>query len=570
MSVRVVGRYRIFEEFAAGGMASIHFGRLGGEGGFTRLVAIKRLHPQFTRDAEFVRMFMDEARVAGRIQHPNVAGVVDVVRADAELFLVMDYVHGESLSRMLKLVREAKTTVPPAIAARLAVDMLQGLHAAHEATGEFGAPLEIVHRDVSPQNLLVGIDGIARVVDFGVAKAQGRMQETVDGSMKGKLAYFSPEQLQHAVDRRTDVFAASIVLWETLLAKRLFSADTQWEIAQAVLTREIVDPSKEDAAIPAELGAVVMKGLSRDVEARYQTAREMAVALEASMPIASHSTVADWVRGLAGALLDERRERIARSEELESDLVPPRSVGRRAPAEASSEEHPTSIERTPAPTEPDASEGKTARRAKSEMPPPATARPRARASTLLIVLATAGITLGIAGLAFAYAIWSRDRAEPAPTMSRADSAAPRERPEADARPTTSATSTASAEPSGAGTPEPTTSSAASATARAPAAAKGPRPLTELEKNCRASEGGIVCDNQCFPMKSRQHCGKCGNDCGPHEICDGTKCVTPKCVNPEINCPYVGCVNVFSFNSSHCGGCGRVCFGPCVNGQCQRK
>ena len=166
--------YAMYGAIAAGGMATVHLGRLLGPSGFARRVAIKRLHPQFAADEEIASMFAEEARLSARIAHANVVAMLDVVSADKELLLVMDYVHGETLSRLLSHARKDGVPVPVPIVVTVLADVLHGLHAAHEATGEDGAPLRLVHRDVSPQNILVGTDGVARVVDFGIAKAVGQ------------------------------------------------------------------------------------------------------------------------------------------------------------------------------------------------------------------------------------------------------------------------------------------------------------------------------------------------------------------------------------------------------------
>src|ERR1041385_2717351 len=192
---RLIGRYALFGEIASGGMATVHFGRLVGPVGFSRTVAIKRLHPQYAKDPEFVSMFLDEARLAARIQHPNVVTTLDVVALPNEVFLVMEYVQGESLSRLVKNTTKAGERMPWGHIVSVMAGMLHGLHAAHEAKSERREPLNIVHRDVSPQNVLVGTDGVARVLDFGVAKAAMRVGSTRDNQMKGKLSYMSPEQL---------------------------------------------------------------------------------------------------------------------------------------------------------------------------------------------------------------------------------------------------------------------------------------------------------------------------------------------------------------------------------------
>src|SRR5580704_13437939 len=195
------GRYTIYGKIASGGMASVCFGRLLGGEGFARTVAIKRLHPHLAEDPEFRATLIDEARMAARIHHPNVVPTLDVVTADGELMLVMEYVRGESLARLLKIERARSRRVPLHIVSAIGSGSLNGLHAAHEATSDSGEPLGIVHRDVSPQNLLVGVDGLARVIDFGVAKAAGRLQTTSDGAIKGKVAYMAPEQLAAGDER---------------------------------------------------------------------------------------------------------------------------------------------------------------------------------------------------------------------------------------------------------------------------------------------------------------------------------------------------------------------------------
>ena len=223
----VIGRYAIHDEIAAGGMASVFLGRMRGERGFCRTVAIKRLHPQLARDPDFVSMFLDEARLAARIQHRNVVAPLDVVTVDdRELLLVMEYIHGEALSRLIGSCRRSGTRIPAAIAVGVVTGVLHGLHAAHEAKSETGRPLDIVHRDVSPQNIMVGVDGVARVLDFGIAKASLRADITQAGVAKGKLSYMSPEQIRcEPLDRRSDVFAAAVVLWEMLALMRLFQGD---------------------------------------------------------------------------------------------------------------------------------------------------------------------------------------------------------------------------------------------------------------------------------------------------------------------------------------------------------
>ncbi len=293
----------------------MHFGRLSGPAGFSRTVAIKRLHPNLAKDPEFVAMFLDEARLAARIRHPNVVPTLDVVATEGEIFLVMDYVQGESLGKLrLAMHATGKSTDPRIVAAAMS-GVLHGLHAAHEAKSEQGQSLNIVHRDVSPQNVLVGVDGVARVFDFGVAKAIGRVQTTREGQIKGKIAYMPPEQLEGAgVTRQVDVYAAAVVTWETLTGQRLFSGDHEGALVTSILTNSVKPPSKVAPHVPPAFDRVVMRGLERDPARRYATAREMALDLERCVGIASPSQVGEWVESLARDELAKRAAHMARIE----------------------------------------------------------------------------------------------------------------------------------------------------------------------------------------------------------------------------------------------------------------
>jgi len=319
-SPRNLGRYRLYGELAAGGMATVHFGRQVGSGGFSKLVAIKRLHPQFGKVEEFVEMFLAEARLASRIRHPNVVQPLDVLRVDDEVFLVMEYVEGDSLSRLMKATIARQEKVPLGVAVAIASGVLRGLHAAHEAKSDKGEPLGIVHRDVSPQNILVGVDGTPRVIDFGIAKAADSVQITREGELKGKLAYIAPEILSgQRGTRRADIYAAAIVLWEVITAQRLFDADYQSAVLANILHRPVDPPSDFVPGLPPELDRVVMKGLARDPSDRFATAREMAVALEEAAPAASAATVGEWVEVIASISLANRGRRVAQIEALPTD-----------------------------------------------------------------------------------------------------------------------------------------------------------------------------------------------------------------------------------------------------------
>lgn len=311
---RRVGRYLLCDPIGSGGMATIHLARLLGPQGFSRTVAIKQLHPQFAQNPQFVAMLLDEARLAVRVRHVNVVSPLDIVAAESELFIVMDYVNGESLANLLAA---ADVPPPPTFAAAILVQALLGLHAAHEATREQGDALGLVHRDVSPQNILVGQDGVARMVDFGIAKAVARTQTTDSGMVKGKLGYMAPEQIKlEAVDRRTDLFSAGAVLWEALTGTGLFVSDTLGGSIESILHGDIAAPSRFNPAVTPELDAVVLKALARNRDARFQDAMSMAAALQAATPLASALEVIDWVEKLAGAELERKAALVKRAESI--------------------------------------------------------------------------------------------------------------------------------------------------------------------------------------------------------------------------------------------------------------
>jgi eukaryotic-like serine/threonine-protein kinase len=323
-SPRLLGRYALYDKIASGGMASIHIGRLLGPVGFARTVAIKRMHPHFVEDPDFVSMFVDEARLAARIRHPNVVSTLDVVAMEGELFLVMDFVQGESLARLLSRAKGRGERIPPEMVATIMVGALHGLHAAHEAKDARGEPLGVVHRDVSPDNILVGTDGVARVLDFGVAMAVGRIQTTRDGQIKGKLAYLAPEQLRGEVSRTADVYSAAAVLWEALTGRGLFRGESDGHTLGLVLKGCDVPPSAYVEGLPPALDRVTMRGLSVDPALRFPTARDMARALEEAIALTAASRIGDWVESAAKETLEARSARIAAIEhESNASAHPP-------------------------------------------------------------------------------------------------------------------------------------------------------------------------------------------------------------------------------------------------------
>jgi len=285
----IYGRYETLFRIAAGGMAEVYAARQRGEAGFQKLVALKRMLPHLTDDERFVNMFMDEGRLAANIDSPNVVSTMDLGRADdGSLYLVMELVVGATLSSLLRNAAKDGDSVPIDVAVEMLAQAAQGLHDAHEARTPFGAPLQLVHRDVSPQNILVGVDGRVRITDFGVARAVLRRTKTSTGEFKGKLSYFSPEQCADKdLDRRSDVFSLGVVAWETLTTRRLFHAENPLAVLERVTRMPIPSAHSVRPEVPASVAAVVQTALERDRDERFSTAAEFASALRAAAREAS-------------------------------------------------------------------------------------------------------------------------------------------------------------------------------------------------------------------------------------------------------------------------------------------
>jgi eukaryotic-like serine/threonine-protein kinase len=330
--VGTLGRYTIYDRIGIGGMATVHLGRIGGLAGFSRIVAIKKLHDIVACNAKFVAMLLDEARLAALVRHPNVLPILEIVEGWNTIALVMEYVEGVSLDVLVETLAAREERVPAPMAVAIVVQMLHGLHAAHGAVDAAGNKLEIVHRDVSPENVLVGVDGVARVLDFGVARAAMRLQESDVGEMKGKLAYMSPEQAQStSVDRRSDLFSAGVVLWELLTGVPPFSSESAVATISNVMRKVLQPPSRAGfrASLPAKvlrgLDDVVMRALERDPGSRYQTAEEMALALEDIMPLPKQRDVGKWVSEVGKETLSKRAAIARRIEADTADETRPPS-----------------------------------------------------------------------------------------------------------------------------------------------------------------------------------------------------------------------------------------------------
>ncbi len=274
------GRYTLLKKLAAGGMGQVLLARKG-EGDFEKLVVIKRILPHLVEDEEFFTMFRDEARITMRLDHPNIARINEFGTEGGVHFIELEYVAGADLRRIEKQAAATDTGIPIGVVLRVIADAAAGLDFAHKARDTRGAALNVVHRDVSPQNILVGFDGSVKLIDFGVAKAAGRSQHTATGILKGKFPYMSPEQADGLeLDARSDVFALGIVLWEQLTGRRLFKGDNDLATQRLVRACEVPVPSQVESSVPAGLDPITLKALARKPSDRYPDAAALRMALE--------------------------------------------------------------------------------------------------------------------------------------------------------------------------------------------------------------------------------------------------------------------------------------------------
>ncbi len=276
------GRYALLRKLAEGGMAELFIARQSGLEGFEKLCVVKRILPQLSKDESFVKMFLNEARVAARLNHGNIVQIWDLGKTEDRYFIAMEYVHGEDLREVMRVAEEKRLRPSPGLACRVVADTLAGLHYAHTRASADGKPLGLVHRDVSPQNVLVTYEGGVKLVDFGIAKAtRASAEQTQAGLFKGKFSYMSPEQSKgRPLDARSDVFAVGILLWELLTWQRLFKRANEMATLIAVAEEPIPSPRQVVPEIPPRLERIVMRALERPLGERYQSAQEMRADLE--------------------------------------------------------------------------------------------------------------------------------------------------------------------------------------------------------------------------------------------------------------------------------------------------
>ncbi len=275
-----LGRYQLQKKIAVGGMAELYLAHVTGVGGFEKQVVVKRILPQLAESEELFRMFLDEARIAATLQHPNVVQIYDSCEEDGEYFMAMEYLDGTDLRTLRKVLADQSMPLPWEHALYIIVNIAAGLHYAHEKRDFSGEPLGIVHRDVTPHNIFLTREGGIKLVDFGIAKAQGRMTETAIGTLKGKLTYMSPEQCKgKPIDRRSDIYSLGVILYELTTGRRLYRGKTEYELINEIVDEEVTKPSSF-MEYPSELETIVLRCLQKDREKRYQSARDIQADIE--------------------------------------------------------------------------------------------------------------------------------------------------------------------------------------------------------------------------------------------------------------------------------------------------
>ncbi len=330
-----MGKYLVGARLAAGGTASVYLARLSGPHNFERLVALKIIHEHLSEEQEFVDMFLDEANLASRLSHPNIVHVYELAQEEGTLFMAMEYLHGQPLSQLYKRANERGVKVPHDVGAWSGAGAAHGLHHAHELRDDMGTPLGLVHRDVSPQNIFITYDGQVKVVDFGIARAEGRIAKTAVGQIKGKFSYMAPEQaLGHAYDHRSDLFALGATLYEVAVGARLFKGEDEIDTLRRVVAADVPDPRIAIPDFPDELDKAFRRALVADPDKRYATAEEMGRELDEFVEATGARDQRERIVALMGDLFgDERVKQEAAVQELRRQASEGTSEGQEVAAE---------------------------------------------------------------------------------------------------------------------------------------------------------------------------------------------------------------------------------------------
>ena len=301
-----LGSYEIVRKLARGGMAELFLARTVGPEGFAKLVVLKKILPHYAENPKFVRLFLDEAKLVAQMEHPHIAHVYDMGKSGGDYFFTMEYVHGQDIRAVWRRMARVQKPFPVAHAVQIARNIAAALHYAHERTRDDGTLLDIVHRDVSPSNVLISYDGAVKLVDFGVAKAATSTVKTRTGALKGKISYMSPEQAKGAaIDRRSDIFSLGIMLWELVTGRRLYKAENDLATIQMIINAKPQPPSQLRSDCPPKLDAIILRALDGNVAGRYQTAEQMQVDLEALARDAQYDQSTNTLRAFMHELFDE-------------------------------------------------------------------------------------------------------------------------------------------------------------------------------------------------------------------------------------------------------------------------
>ena len=309
------GKYLLLDRINIGGMAEVWRGKTFGAGGFEKLIAIKRILPNIAEDEEFISMFIDEAKITVQLEHANIGQVLDLGQIQSSYYIAMEYISGKDMRAIFDRCRKKGEPPPIPLACYLIAKSCEGLDYAHRKNDRMGKPMNIVHRDVSPQNALVSYDGEVKVIDFGIAKAAGKATKTQAGILKGKFGYMSPEQIRGLpLDRRSDVFAIGVCLYEMLTGERLFVGDSDFSVLEKVRKVEVLPPSTYNRKIPDALEKIVMKALAKDVDDRYQYASELADDLQrfliTSESVFGRKDLAAYMRATFAEDVEKEKQRI--------------------------------------------------------------------------------------------------------------------------------------------------------------------------------------------------------------------------------------------------------------------
>ncbi len=314
------GKYSLLNRIAVGGMAEIFLARQEGLEGFEKTICIKRIRPHLSSQPNFVRMFLNEAKLAAQLNHPNIVQIYDLGRINDSYFIAMEYISGRDMSRIIPKAEKAGIPFPMIYALRIASNVCEGLFYAHTKSDAYGNPLHVVHRDVTPENILVGFNGTVKIVDFGIAKANTQIEQTRAGEIKGKLSYMSPEQAMGApLDARSDIFALGSVVYEWITGYKLFTGENEMAILKSIIDGKIYPPSYFKEDVPESVERILMKSLEKDKEKRYQSAWEMQFDIDTYLASSeftpSNIHLSNFLKQIFGDEIEREKELLIRDKE---------------------------------------------------------------------------------------------------------------------------------------------------------------------------------------------------------------------------------------------------------------